>query len=484
MRVLFIYLKPSADIRDPLGLLYLISVAKNEGHETSLLIPNLDRKYLNKAVAFRPDVICYSVTTGTEKRYLKINTLLKKRISFLSVFGGPHPTFYPEFIKEPGVDIICRGEGEDAFMELLRNINDRKDFSRIPNLCVKVNDQIIKNEIRPLADINNIAFPDRSLINEYYEYKNYGVLDVISGRGCPYSCTYCFNKELKDYYSGKGTYVRKRNIDNMMAELKMIRARYKIKAVRFVDDIFIIDKRWFSEFVERYKKDVNLPYCCHVRVDLVTESIAKGLKDSGCFLVVIGIESGSERLRRDVLKRPMSNEQIIKACALLKKYNIKFETFNMIGLPKETLSDAFETVELNVKCKPAYSWISIIQPYPGTELYRLAADNGLLDIDYRIEPDYHSSTPLKLVHKNEIINLHDLFAIAVQFPFLIPIIKKLIRLPRNRLFKAMFNAYKFYSYIKVDWVQLNYFFVKHMTSMFISSKCLSRQLKRHNETRF
>ncbi|OGW84130.1 MAG: hypothetical protein A2987_00210 [Omnitrophica bacterium RIFCSPLOWO2_01_FULL_45_10] len=484
MRVLFVYLKPSADIRDPLGLLYIVSVAKNEGNETLLLIPNLDREFLNKAIAFRPDMICYSVTTGSEQNYLKINALLKEKLSFLSVFGGPHPTFYPEFIKEPGVDVICKGEGEDACRELLRNISERRDFSRIHNLSVKINNEIVKNEIRPLADINNIAFPDRSLINEYYKYRNYGILDVISGRGCPYNCTYCFNNELKEYYSGKGSYVRKRDITNLIKEVKIYIEEYNIKAIRFVDDIFIIDKRWFFEFIERYRREINLPYCCHVRADLVTESVAKGLKESGCFLVIIGIESGNERLRRDVLKRNMSNEQISKACALLSKYKIKFETFNMIGLPQETLSDAFETVELNVKCRPAYSWISIIQPYPGTELYRFAADNDLLETDYRIEPDYHSSSPLKSAHKNEIINLHDLFAIAVQFPFFIPLIKRLIRFPPNLFFKVMFYVYKIYSYIKVDWVQFNYFFVKNMISMLIASQCLSRQLKKYDKARF
>lgn len=484
MRVLFIYLKPSIDIRDPLGLLYLVSVAKNERNETLLLIPNLDRKFLDKAIAFRPDIICYSVTTGSERKYLKINALLKGKFSFLSVFGGPHPTFYPEFIKEFGVDVICRGEGEDAFRELLHNINDRRDFSQISNLWVKTDNGIVKNELRPLADIDRISFPDRSLINGYYDYRSYGVLDVITGRGCPYSCTYCFNNALKDHYRDRGEYVRKRDISNLIEEIKAYKNKYNIKAVRFVDDIFIMDKGWVSEFVERYQREINLPYCCHLRVDLVTESIIKGLKESGCFLAIIGVESGNERLRRDILKRNISNERISEACALLNKYKIKFETFNMIGLPHETLPEAFETVELNVKCRPAYSWISIIQPYPGTQLYRYAADNNLLEVNYRIESNYHSSSPLKSEHKNEILNLHDLFAVAVRFPFFIPVIKKLIRLPRNVIFKFMLHSYKIYSYTRLGWVRWNYFFVRHMIIMSISSQCLSQQLKRHNEARF
>lgn len=467
MRLLFIYKKPSIDIRDPLGLLYIVSVAKQEGHDCLLLIYDLEKNFFEKAIKFNPDVVCYSVTTGTENEYLKINSRLKKKKSFFSVFGGPHPTFYPNFIGQNGVDGICRGESEEPFKEFLDRLENGKDIYATPNFWFKKENKIIKNELSPLLeDLDNVLFPDRELIDNYWDYKKYGRIDVLTGRGCPFDCAYCFNHKLKEYYSGKGRYVRKRSVDNVISEIKINISKYNIKEIYFVDDLFVVNKKWLTEFAEKYRKEIDLPYICNIRTDIFTEEMVKCLKESNCRFVGFAIESGNYRLRKEVLNRDMNNDQIYEACELLCKYKISFGIGNMIGLPYETIDNAFETVNLNIKCRTNHAWISILQPYPNTELYNFSVGNKLLKDDYFIESDYHSSSPFKSKYNNQLENLHNLFAICVDFPFLIPIVKNVIKLPKNKFFEVLHDVYKFYCYIRIGQIRLNYPFIKNAIIMY------------------
>ena len=467
MRILFVYKKPSIDIRDPLGLLYIISVAKEAGHKCSLLIYDLEKYFFEKAVRFNPDVICYSVTTGAEDEYLKINSLLKEKKLFFSVFGGPHPTFYPDFLRREGVDSICRGESEGPFREFLAGLESGRDFYNTPNFWFKKKGELIKNDLGPLQErLDGIPFPDRDFINAYFDYKKYGRIDVITGRGCPFDCAYCFNHKLKEYYSGKGTYVRKRGVDNVIAEIKACTERYKIKEIYFVDDLFVVSKKWLAEFAEKYKREVNLPYICNIRADVFTEEMSEYLKESNCRFVGFAIESGNHKLRKEILNRTMSNEDIYDTCGLLKKHKIGFGVGNMLGLPYETMDNAFETVQLNVRCRPNHSWVSMLQPYPNTELYNFSVRNNLLKDGYSIRSDYHSSSPFKSKYNNEFENLHNLFAICVDFPVLIPLVRHIIKLPKNRFFEVLHDLYKFFCYIRIGQIRANYPFIKNSITMY------------------
>ncbi|MFC1806924.1 B12-binding domain-containing radical SAM protein [Candidatus Omnitrophota bacterium] len=481
MRILFVYKMPSIDVVGPLGLLHIIAIAKQEGHECSLLVWDLERNFIEKAVISNPDIVCYSVTTGSEKAYLRINSLLKSRMSFFSIFGGAHPTFYPEFIENICVDSICRGESEQSFKELISRIEEGKNISAIPNFWFKEKGQIIKNELAPLIEnLDSIPFPDRELIDKYFNYRAYGKINVITGRGCPFDCSYCFNHKLKKYYSGKGRYIRKRSVDNVLSEVKSYVAKYDIKEIYFVDDVFSIDMTWLAEFAEKYKKQINLPYCCHLRANLTTEKTVKKLKESNCVYVWLGIESGNPHLRQLVLNRDITDQQIYQASKWIKEYGLKLSTFNMIGLPGETIENAFETVQLNVKCRPDYAWVSMLQPYPDTELYNFSLKNNLLKSEHRIEANFHNSTPFKLKDEKQVENLHDFFAIAVNFKFLIPLIRQTIKLPKNVIFKIIRNVHKFYSYLRTGEVRLSYMFIRHLV-IFIYVKAANFLLYRDDK---
>jgi hypothetical protein len=161
----------------------------------------------------------------------------------------------------------------------------------------------------------------------------------------------------------------------------------------------------------------------------------------------MGLESGNERIRSEVLNRKMSNEQIIEACRMIKSGGIRIFTQNMIGLPTESLENAFETLELNKKCKPDYTWVSLYSPYPNTILGEKARDLGLFngDID-SFSFTYHLGSPMNIPDKKEFENLQKLFALAVEFPLIAVFIRYLIRLPLINIYELARKIWKGYAF--------------------------------------
>jgi len=162
----------------------------------------------------------------------------------------------------------------------------------------------------------------------------------------------------------------------LLEEIKLVKRDYPLKNIVFQDDTFILNKKWFVEFCERFPREIGLTYTCNVRANLVDEEIVQGLRDSNCCCVNWSIESGDKFLRNEVLKREMSNEQILETAGLLTKYGIKYRIGNIIGLPGESFEQMLETVELNIQAKPYLGLANIFVPFPGLELTKYAIENG------------------------------------------------------------------------------------------------------------
>ena len=220
MKILFIY---KCEFEEPLGIMYLSSFLKKHGHECYFLDLKFEKRFIEEVQKISPDIIGYSITTGKHKFYQKLNLELKKKLHFFSLFGGPHATFFPEFIYKQGVDAVCRGEGEFPFLELADSFEKGKDITKIKNIWVKVNGKVYKNEVRDLiSDLDILPFSDRELLNKYAHYKKMHRRFILTGRGCPYNCTFCFNHSYKKLYKNKGKIIRKRSIGNVIEELKLI----------------------------------------------------------------------------------------------------------------------------------------------------------------------------------------------------------------------------------------------------------------------
>lgn len=434
MKILFI---SGTFLDEALGIMQLSSILKQNGHKTDLFIGE-NCNLQEKVDDFNPDILAISASTGTHKTCLDEVRKLNRHI--FTVIGGPHATFFPEIISNNIIDVVCIGEGDYPFLELANNIDDG-DIKNIRNLWIKVDKKIYRNPLRPLIqDLDSLPFPDREIVYQFEKFRSREIKPFITGRGCPFECSYCFNHSYKKMFSGQ-KYVRKRSVGNVIDEIKDVRRRYGLEVVRFIDDTFNTDRKWLDEFCEKYK-EIDIPFSCNIRAELLDEKLVEKLKSAGCMLLNIGIECGNERIRKTLLNKHTSNSQMLKICRLIKKAGIKLTTQNIFGLPLEnSLENDFETLRFNIRCKPDYAWASIFTPYPKTALGEYSKGkyfDGNVD---SLPETYHFSV-LNLKNREEITNLHALFPTIVRFPFLLPISKHLIKLPFQGLFLYLMRLHK------------------------------------------
>lgn len=433
-----------------LGIIYLSSLLKSRGNEVEVFIGRNIRRLANEIRSFNPDIVAFSCTSAVHQIALEVARAIKLCTKAITVFGGVYPTFSPEIIKEGAVDVVCIGEGEGALSDLADAVNMKTGIGKIFNCWIKQEGQIIKNDLRPLIeDLDSLPFPDRSIYYHKYPFMNRSQKVFIAGRGCPYKCTYCFNESMQKLYKGKGKYARLRSVENVISEIDQTRREYRVKTVYMIDDTFIINKIWLFKFLERYRQKIGLPFICLIRADLINEEVVKRLRLANCYSVFFGIESGDEHLRNLILGKRITNQQIKETARLLKKYKIRFRTCNMLGIPGESIDQAFKTIELNIEIKTDYPWCYILQPYPKTTIREYAGKSGMLK-DGAIPEYFFKSSILNLPHIKELSNLQKLFYWSVKFPFLKPLVKNLIKLPSNLIFEIFFLAGYAYSYYKSE----------------------------------
>jgi radical SAM superfamily enzyme YgiQ (UPF0313 family) len=435
---------------EPLGLLTLSSVLRQAGHDVRLSIASQEDP-VAVAREWQPGVVGYSVYTGSQTYYRDLNLRLKEAQPVFSVFGGPHATYFPEYIEEPGVDAICIGEGEGAMLDLVNALQNGQAPTGIENWWFKRNGQIERNPVRPAEDdLDALPFPDRVLLFEEDDFtRQSGIKHFITSRGCPYDCTYCFNHALAETYRGKGKRLRQMSVAKVIDEVTWVQQRYPMQFVVFLDDLFIVYEDWLRELAERFPREVGLPFFCNVRANLVTPTKVALLRQAGCVSVGMGLETGNPSLRNEILKRNLSNEQIIEASRLIREAGIELLTTNMLGLPGATLADDFETLALNHACKPAYANAFLYQPYPRTELGEYARQNGHVEGSLDdIDPSAWERSVLRFStpeEKRQIENFNKLFAVSVQWPWISGLVRSLIKLPPNALFRLVYKVWKGYA---------------------------------------
>lgn len=440
-----------------LGPMYISSMLKKHGHDVILRIGSNMGDFRSTISIFRPDFVAFSIMSGSHHWALDMARQVKKEFGITNIFGGPHPTYFPDFIEEKEVDIIVRGEGERACLELMDSFDRKSDYLDISNLWISRNNQIYMNNLGNLEQVlDEYPFPDRSLYSDLETKTDLSVRNVIASRGCPYLCTFCFNNSLKDIYKDKGRYVRIRGIDNVLAEAEALRDTAKTKIIYFVDDVFGLNTNWLYEFLPKYSKRVGIPFICLVRADVIcrNEDYVRYLADYGCVLACFGIESGSEHLRNSVLNKNVSNKDIYEAADRLHRTGIKFRTFNILGLPGETMEDAFSTVKMNIDIKTDYPWCSMFMPFPGTKLTEYAKKEGYLQQDFSIDDlsrsFYSKSSLINQPQIGQLQNLQNFFQTAVIWPWTFRIIKLLIKVRQNIIFTLWFGFVFLIVYVKSE----------------------------------
>ena len=373
MKVLFVCKTKKMEV---LGLMYLSAVVKQSGNDCKIVT-------IEEALAvtkeWKPDMIGYSILTGDQHIFKELNETLKSQHKFLAIVGNAHPTFFPKDCE--WADCMIRGEAEEFMAGLLGST------SRYP-------------------DLDSIPWADRT------DFPDMKIRDFLASRGCSYGkCGYCYSSTWERMFPDLPK-VRMRSAKDVVKEIASTDAKFAY----FQDSTFGASLKWLREFSERYQS-VKIPYHAHLRPAQVTEERVRLLSDSNCVSVKIALETASDRLRGVINRGHTNNEDVYKAAKHLKDKNITLILQNILGLPTSTIEDDLETLEVNLKTKPAYSWSSIFQPYPATELAIMCEKEGYYTGDYsEIKDNFFEGSVLNFTdeHKEQIACLQRMFDFCVE----------------------------------------------------------------------
>lgn len=294
-----------------------------------------------------------------------------------------------------------------------------EDITDIQNLWVKKDGKIFRNPVRPLiADLDSLPMPYRRIFDfESPADRRLKRLVFMGSRGCPFNFAYCCNHALKKAGPDSGPYVRFKSVGRLISEIKFSLAQYdNIEHIIFHDDILNLRRGWFAEFASRYKEEIDFPYVCNSRFDLLDESAVKLLRESGCMQLNLGLESGDDYIRRKVLNRNQSEEQIIEAGNLCRAKVIKLYVFTMVGIPHEDKRKALNTVKLTAKLRPDIVQTFIYYPYAQTALYEECREKGYLT-QGRLDSYFEADTVLNLpdFSKDDILFAYKNFKVFVSY---------------------------------------------------------------------
>ena len=387
------------------GLRTVSSYLKEKGFETKMIfLPYVEdySKLYSKKIILQILNLCkdcnligISSMASTSKRAIQVIKNLK-RLNVPLIWGGVHATISPESCI-PYVNYVCVGEGEEAIYELARAIKEKqepKEIAKIKNLWINKGDIVIKNVLRPLEEnLDKLPFADFSL-NEHYlldgenlrkfkEEDLNGMIFFQTERGCPHACTYCINKKIKDIQKGLGKIVRAHSIDYVIRNLVYLKNKFKtLKYFDLRDETFFVRSLdEIKEFSIRYKQEVGLRFKILGDPANITDEKMKLLVEAGLTDIIIGIQSGSDRINKEVYKRYITKEQVLNSARIINKYKNKLTVmYDIIACnPYENRQDVLDSIELIMKIpSPFFLSVNNLVFFTGSELYEKAKQDGII----------------------------------------------------------------------------------------------------------
>jgi anaerobic magnesium-protoporphyrin IX monomethyl ester cyclase len=362
----------------PLGILYISAYLEKHGIGNEVYDTTFSTKsdFNNYLIACKPSIIGIYVNLMTKLNVLASITFIKENLPQTTVIlGGPEVQHSAENFLRHGADFIVIGEGEESMLELTQQLNSTDTrgcefYNGINGIAFLNEGQFIKtNEREKIKDINELSIPNRKKINlhlyldAWKKHHDKNAISVSTMRGCPYTCKWCSRAVY-------GLSYRRRSPEKVVQELESIKREYNPDTLWFVDDVFTISHKWLKSFAEELKKkELLIPYECITRADRMSEEVITLLRETGCFRVWIGAESGSQKVI-DLMDRRVDVNQVRDMIKLTRKHGIEAGTFIMLGYPGETEKDIEETIHHLKQSNPDHFTITVAYPIRGTELYQ------------------------------------------------------------------------------------------------------------------
>jgi anaerobic magnesium-protoporphyrin IX monomethyl ester cyclase len=401
------------DDLDVIGLRSIHYQLLERGYASHLLfLPNASAKGMSNAVRslvhrLSPMFMGISLMSVEYERAKGITRVLKNHFPSIPIlWGGIHPTIAPETCLGYS-DFVCIGEGERFIVEFAQTVSDGTSPDSIGNLCFRKKSRVIRNPVHPLiTDLSALPLCDHIPKNSYVlhrgtirsldtrafrKYARYSgtTYSIMSSRGCPFSCTYCCNNALAAIYGARK--VRFRNVNSVIDELKNAIKRYPfIEYINFQDDCFLArtDEK-MAGFCHLYEEEIKRPFIARSIPTFITERKIEMLKNAGLAWISLGLQSGSDHVCREVFKRQSGRQDFLKAANAIKKQDLAAFYDVILDNPFETEEDRFETVRTLMETpKPFYTQFFSLSLYPGTELRRMALEEGLIRGDEYQMKDY------------------------------------------------------------------------------------------------
>ena len=416
MRVLFVYPNLDTQLGFNLGLMSLSACLRERGHETKLVnlhedlppVPT-DDDVFETLRAWKPGLVGFSCLSMQYASGLHLARRLRERAAAEGValpplvVGGVHPTMVPETVMADRVwDHVGVGECEDALVKLVDSLergegpDDLPNFlswrdGRRPDAAEDISDLSTRWRRNPVGEFPDLVLlppPDYELFDvaRILEAKG-GWFSLMTSRGCPYRCTYCLNHRVVERYRedlGRGTsgigFLRTRPVEHVIEEIRDVLARFPgIATFILDDDLFTVDAAHATAFAAAYRRaGFGIPWVANGHVRRLPPELAKSLAAGGCRILKLGIESGSERVRREVLARPMSDEDVLATVRTAEAAGLHTSGFVMLGLPGESRDERWRTVDLLARSGIGRFRTALFHPFPGTESHRLAVEHGHL----------------------------------------------------------------------------------------------------------
>lgn len=391
MKVLLVKPYNLSDHTQPsLGLGYLATAIRGT-HEVVILDCIKEKikpqAFGKKLDTLKPDIVgfqCYTFDLHN------IQIMLKqcKERSLYTILGGPHPSALPERTMEffgPDLDFLFHGEAEVGLTQLLEALKNKKtsNFSTIPGLAWKNNGNITINKKEFVENIDLFGMPAWDLIKpESYPENQHGaffekfpIAPIITTRGCPFLCTFCAGNIIA------GKRIRKRSVDAILAEIQLLYHTHGIREFHIIDDNFTFNKPFAKDFLLKLK-DLNLDISWAVpngiRMDTLDDEILSLMKETGLYLISLGIESGSDRIL-EKMKKNMTVEKVRHYVRMIRKHDIDIAGFFILGFPTETVEDIKKTITLSLELDLLRANFFTYLPFPGTESYTELQQQGKLD---------------------------------------------------------------------------------------------------------